>query len=70
MQVSIFNHQLCIIDTQIWNYARKSISSWKNFYLNQCNKCIQKDFCGGFFITSHNHYSKHINPIINLEQIK
>jgi His-Xaa-Ser system radical SAM maturase HxsC len=32
MNVSIYNHQLCILDKRLWAFARKSISDWKNEY--------------------------------------
>ena len=65
MKVSIYNAQLCILKKEIWCYARKSISGWKNVYLEECNKCLQKDNCGGFFSTSNNIYSKGIKAIKN-----
>jgi len=67
---SIFNHQLCVLDKSLWKFCRKSISSWKNIYLDKCNLCIQKENCGGFFSTSKKHYSKHINPITVMEDSK
>lgn len=70
MNFSIFNHQLCVLDKSIWKFCRKSISSWKNIYIEKCNFCIQKENCGGFFSTSKEHYSKHINPIIEMEDFK
>jgi len=34
MNVSIYNAQLCVIPRSMWKFARKSISSWKNIYLD------------------------------------
>src|SRR6266853_567429 len=39
MNVSIYNHQLCILDRKLWPFARKSISDWKNIYLKECDFC-------------------------------
>jgi len=49
MNVSIYNHQLCVLDRELWPLARKSISDWKNVYLPECNGCGVIDRCGGFF---------------------
>ncbi len=49
INVSIYNHQLCVLDKSIWPYARKSISDWKNDYLAECEMCAKQDQCGGFF---------------------
>jgi His-Xaa-Ser system radical SAM maturase HxsC len=32
MNVSIYNHPLCILPRALWPFARKSISDWKNIY--------------------------------------
>ena len=49
MNVSIYNHQLCVLRKSLWTFARKSISDWKNIYLEPCEACAIKDDCGGFF---------------------
>lgn len=63
MNVSIYNHQLCLMPRQLWRFARKSISSWKNIYIEKCNNCKEKENCCGFFSTSGEIYSKYINNI-------
>jgi His-Xaa-Ser system radical SAM maturase HxsC len=52
VRTSIYNHQLCVLPTQIHAFARKSISDWKNFYADECSSCSQKESCGGFFASS------------------
>ena len=49
MNVSIYNHQLCVLDETLWPLARKSISDWKNVYLPECDGCSALTSCGGFF---------------------
>ena len=49
MNVSIYNHQPCVLDKRLWPFARKSISDWKNEYMPECMGCREKDNCGGFF---------------------
>jgi His-Xaa-Ser system radical SAM maturase HxsC len=65
MRVSIYNHQLCLIDRDLWPFARKSISDWKNEYMPECEGCAVRDSCGGFFSSAKLRYSDHINAIQN-----
>jgi His-Xaa-Ser system radical SAM maturase HxsC len=62
MNVSIYNHQLCVLDRSLWPYARKSISDWKNVYVPACDACEEKDRCGGFFASAKLRFSDHIRP--------
>jgi hypothetical protein len=62
MHVSIYNHQLCLLDQRLWQYARKSISDWKNEYMPECAGCSEQANCGGFFASANIRYSKHIKP--------
>jgi His-Xaa-Ser system radical SAM maturase HxsC len=50
--VSIYNHQLCVLAAELHPFARKSISDWKNMYLEGCRACAHQDKCGGFFASS------------------
>jgi His-Xaa-Ser system radical SAM maturase HxsC len=63
MHVSIYNHQLCILDKRLWPFARKSISDWKNEYLPECEGCREKENCGGFFASARIRHSAHIRAI-------
>ena len=63
MNFSVFNHQLCTIDEVCWPYAKKSISDWKNEYVEACDKCEVKGECGGFFTTSTLRRSEAIRPV-------
>lgn len=62
MRVSVYNHQLCLLDDRLWPLARKSISDWKNEYMPECAGCTQMDACGGFFSSAKLRYSSHIKP--------
>lgn len=62
MNVSIYNHQLCILPKDLWFYSRKSISTWKNIYIDECTDCQLKDNCGGFFESSIKFHSNYIKP--------
>lgn len=60
----IFNHQLCTLPKNIWPLAKKSISEWKIIYVDECERCAEKENCGGFFFSSRHHKSKGIIPIL------
>ena len=62
MDVSIYNTPLCLLPENLWKFARKSISDWKQTFLDECNKCSKIDDCGGVFETSKK-YSKNIKAI-------
>ena len=59
----IYNHQLCVIDRDLWPLAVQSISDWKNDYIPTCAGCSVRSQCGGVFTTSHGRISKHLAPI-------
>jgi His-Xaa-Ser system radical SAM maturase HxsC len=63
MNVSIYNHQLCVLDRRLWPLARKSISDWKNVYLPECNGCDVLTRCGGFFQSGTRVRSAGIHPL-------
>jgi His-Xaa-Ser system radical SAM maturase HxsC len=63
MNVSIYNHQLCVLDRRLWPLARKSISDWKNVYLPECNGCDALEQCGGFFQSGTRIRSTRIRPL-------
>ena len=62
MNVSIYNLQLCLLPETLWQHSRRSISDWKQTYLDECNKCSKLDECAGVFQTSK-MYSKNIKAI-------
>ena len=63
MKVSIYNVQLCLLPMSLWQFARKSISSWKNVYLDKCSECNLRDQCCGFFASSVERQSDFIKPL-------
>ena len=69
MNVKIYNHQLCVLDRQLWPFACKSISDWKNIYLEECNGCIVRDQCGGFFQSAAKKHSAYIRPLSTEQRV-
>jgi His-Xaa-Ser system radical SAM maturase HxsC len=63
INVSIYNSQLCVLSQNLWKYAKKSISDWKNDYLPECKMCEKLNDCGGLFTWNLKKHSKYIAPI-------
>ncbi|MCX7289551.1 His-Xaa-Ser system radical SAM maturase HxsC [Janthinobacterium sp.] len=43
------NAPLCALPTKLRSFAHKSISDWKNVYVQECESCSAKDKCSGLF---------------------
>lgn len=66
MAASVYNHQLCTVNSDILGNYKKSISDWKNEYLDQCGECMRREDCGGFFSSSKRYkHSQYIKPFRN-----
>lgn len=63
MRVSIYNHQLCLLKPELWKFAVKAISDWKNEYFEECKDCEVREECGGFFHSATLKKSKNIRPV-------
>ena len=63
MNVSIYNIPLCLLPESSRRLAARSISDWKQAYIQKCEGCRIKSDCCGFFTTSGNHYPRGIQPI-------
>ena len=59
--ISIYNTPFCQLPESLWKYAKQSISDWKNSYHQECDRCILKKDCAGFF--SWNIPHTEVNPI-------
>jgi His-Xaa-Ser system radical SAM maturase HxsC len=67
LHVSIYNHQLCLLPERLWEFARRSISDWKNIYLPTCAGCAVREQCGGFFTSSLTLHSQYIQAVVPLD---
>ncbi|WP_316834422.1 His-Xaa-Ser system radical SAM maturase HxsC [Pedobacter nutrimenti] len=63
MNVSIYNSQLCLVPEYLWKFCRRSISDWKNIYLEECVECGVKEQCGGLFASGQKMHSQYIRRI-------
>jgi hypothetical protein len=48
MNVSLYNLHLCTLPRPLWWFARKSISDYKNIYVEECVACEAKALPCGF----------------------
>jgi His-Xaa-Ser system radical SAM maturase HxsC len=63
MRVSIYNLQRCVLQKSVWPFAARSISDWKNRYIEECDNCVEKNRCSGFFSSGRPRYSRAIQAI-------
>lgn len=63
IRTSIYNLQLCLVPKELWPYCVKSISDWKNEYISECDLCVERNLCGGFFESSKYRRSDNIKAI-------
>ncbi len=61
--VSIYNHQLCVLDPSLHHLATQSISDWKNRYFDECEGCALRADCGGFFASHSLRRSRGIRSV-------
>jgi His-Xaa-Ser system radical SAM maturase HxsC len=60
MNVSIYNLPLCVTPTAVRQFARQSISDYKNIYLDECHGCQLIKSCSGLFASSKERHSRGI----------
>lgn len=63
LPISIYNFPLCLLPRTLWGFARKSISDFKNIYLEACESCAMKSECCGLFASQEHRHSQAITPI-------
>jgi His-Xaa-Ser system radical SAM maturase HxsC len=64
VNASVYNHQLCVVNSDILSNYRKSISDWKNEFLDECNSCKRLAECGGLFSSAKMYkHSSHIRAM-------
>lgn len=63
MKPYIYNAQLCVLPEDIRCYAQQSISDWKDIYIDECDGCVLKGQCAGFFESNRQAHSSHIKKV-------
>ena len=64
IRVLLYNHQLCVLRRTLWPFSVKSISDWKNTYIDECAVCVVRERCGGFFQSGVKRHSARITPFL------
>ena len=65
MSVSIYNMPLCLLPRELWQFARRSISDWKNVFDTDCiYACSVKNQCAGMFNSGVKTYKQYLKPIL------
>ena len=63
LNVSLFNLQLCVLPEELCPFAVRSISDWKNMYLEFCGGCAKRAMCGGLFNSQRTVHSRFLRPV-------
>ena len=61
--VNLYNFPLCNINEKLYSISHKSISDYKVRFKEECEGCLLKNMCGGFFNSTINVKSIKVNPI-------
>jgi His-Xaa-Ser system radical SAM maturase HxsC len=63
VNVSVYNLPRCVLERSVWPFAVQSISDWKNGYVEECSRCIEKDRCSGLFTSGRPRLSRGIRAV-------
>ena len=63
VNVSVYNLPKCVLPKSVWPHALQSISDWKNGFVEECDRCDEKNTCSGFFTTGRPRFSRGIRAI-------
>lgn len=63
VNVSIYNLPKCVLPKSVWPHALQSISDWKNGFVEECDRCDEKNSCSGFFTTGRPRFSRGVSAI-------
>ena len=63
MITNLYNFPLCNLDERLYSLAHKSITDYKIRYKEQCEECLAKESCGGFFNSTINFKDIEVKPI-------
>lgn len=63
IDVSIYNLPFCVLPSEVWGFARQSISDYKQILLDECQACEVANHCPGFFLSGEERHSRGVQPI-------
>ena len=64
INVQLYNFPLCYIDPSFWTFSRKSITDYKRKYSENCQFCLERFNCGGFFNSTFDILHPETYPIL------
>jgi His-Xaa-Ser system radical SAM maturase HxsC len=65
--VILMNTPLCGLSPELWPFAHRSISDWKNTYAPACEPCqVKRDCCGLFAWHARGWTPNVLNPVVHL----
>ncbi len=59
----VMNHPLCVLEPSVRRFAVKSISDYKNIFVDECVGCQAQPQCAGLFASAVSRHSSHITPV-------
>ena len=59
----LFNYPLCLLHKKYWFLAKQSISPYKVRFYEQCDNCLVKGTCSGFFQSTKNIKQTDVKPV-------
>jgi His-Xaa-Ser system radical SAM maturase HxsC len=63
VNVSVYSLPRCVLERSVWPYAVQSISDWKNGYVEECSRRVEKDRCSGLFTSGRPRLSRGIQAV-------
>lgn len=60
---NLYNFPLCNLDERLYSISHKSITDYKIRYKEECEECLVKEQCGGFFNSTINVKDIVVKPI-------
>lgn len=55
IEPGLYNFPLCLFNRKYWYCYKNSISDYKIRYFDECEECMEKQKCGGFFFSTYHH---------------
>jgi hypothetical protein len=69
VNVSVYNLPKCVLPKSVWPHAVQSISDWKNGFVEECDRCDEKNTCSGFFTTGRPRFSRGVRAITSQAEL-
>lgn len=63
IDVQLYNFPLCAVERGYWHIAAKSITGYKVRFMEECDACIVKEICGGFFVSTKQVMKPKVYPV-------